>query len=96
MIIYSIYDNLSNGQKDFIQSIGNLDLLKRNMLSRYRKMINDKNIQALDEFKDLNIIVYGEIKEGVITLYSKDKMKDISLASFLGIEEVKTNESESN
>lgn len=92
MIIFTIYDKLGNiSNKDFIQQIDNLELLKRDLLSRYRKLISDKNIVELDRIKDHNLLVYGEIKNGVITLYSKDKMLDISLTSFLGIDkEVKT------
>lgn len=96
MIMFSIYDRLSITQKDYIQSIDNLEILKRDMLSRYRKMLNDKDIVSLDKMKDINIIVYGEVKNGKLVAYSKDKIIDISLASFIGVSEVKKDVNKSN
>lgn len=93
MIIFSIYDKLGAvSGKDYLQQVDNLDMLKRDLLSRYRKLLADKNTLELDKIKDHYIKFYGEIEKGVIKLYSKDKMIDISLTSFLGIKEVKTYE----
>lgn len=100
MIIFSIYDKLGNeSQKDFIQESDNIAILKRDLMSRYKKLVAEKNTVELDKLKDHNIIFYGEIKNGVITLYSKDEMRDISLTVFLGLvnkSEVKANECQSN
>lgn len=100
MIIFSIYDKLGNStQKDYIQEADNIDILKRDLLSRYRKLVVDKNTIELDKLKDHKVIIYGEIEKGVITLYSKDEMKDISLTTFLDLDkksEDETNECKSN
>lgn len=98
MILFSIYDRLSNSQKDLVQVIDNLDLVKRDLLSKYKKLLTDKDNVNLDKFLDHKIITYGVIKEGVITLYGKDEMIDISLIKFLDIKigEDKANECKSN
>lgn len=81
MILFTINDLLSDEKSKFLQCVESKEILKREMLARYRDALKNEKLGDIEKLKDIEITFFGSFDGSKIAL---DK-NVIKLTDFIGV-----------
>lgn len=85
MILFTINDNLSKEKSPFLQCVDSVEMIKRELLINYKKLIDKKDIAQLEKLKDLTITFFGSFNGEKIEVYPDSQVKPIEVLDFIGV-----------